>query len=76
MIRTQNLGQNNSRFEVFFSKEDKINMYQKGSKIQEYYPISRRHYIYLMKILNRYDTTWLDRPHHKRKKEEKLDDIH
>ncbi len=53
-------------------------MYQKGygySQIKEYYPISRRHYTYLMKILNRYDTTWLNRPYRKWKKEEKLNAI-
>ena len=84
MICTLNLGQINLRFGVFFmrfSKEDKINMYhmyQKGyrySEIKGYYPIGKRNFYYLVRILNRYGIAWLDRSHRKWTREEKLNAI-
>lgn len=61
-----------------FSKQDKINIYQlyqqnyKYSEIKEYYPISEGEFYYLIKILDRYGVSWLDRPRHKWTREEKL----
>lgn len=50
-----------------FSKEDKINIYQKG-----YYLIGKGSFYYLVRILNRYGIAWFDRSHRKWTREEKL----
>ena len=60
-----------------FSKEDKIkryHLYQKGygyEKIKEYYPINSAYFYYLMSVLERYGTAWLNRPRHKWTSQEK-----
>lgn len=60
-----------------FSKNDKINMYhmyQKGygySEVKKHYPITRGNFYYLVRILNRYGISWLDRPRRKWTKQEK-----
>ena len=64
-----------------FSKEDKISMYhmyQKRygySETKEYYPIEKGNFYYLVRILNRYGIAWLNRPHRKWTREEKLNAI-
>ena len=74
VICTPNLGQINLRFGVFFmrfSKEDKINMYhmyQKGygySEVKKYYSIDPSDFYYLVRVLDRYGISWLDKPRHK-----------
>ena len=69
-------------FFMRFSKQDKINMYQlyqqnyRYSEIKGYYPIGEGNFYYLIRVLNRYGISWLDRPRHKWTKEEKLNAIH
>lgn len=74
MICTPNLEQNKSKiWSVFMrlSKQDKINMYQlyqqnyRYSEIKKCYPIKKENFYYLMRILNRYGVSWLDKPRHK-----------
>ena len=83
MICTPNLGQNKSKIWGVFmrlSKQDKINMYQlyqqnyRYSEIKKCYPIKKENFYYLMRILNRYGVSWLDKPRHKWTKEEKKSD--
>ena len=65
-----------------FSKQDKINMYQlyqknyRYSEIKEYYSIGEGNFYYLIRVLNRHGISWLNRPHHKWTKEEKMNEIH
>ena len=53
-------------------------MYQKGygySEVKKHYPITKGNFYYLVRILNRYGIAWLDRPHRKWTREEKLNAI-
>ena len=50
-------------------------MYQKGygySEIKKYYSIAEANFYYLIQILDRYGITWLDKPHYKWTKQEKM----
>lgn len=68
-------------FFMRLSKQDKINIYQlyqqnyRYSEIKEYYPIEEGNFYYLIRVLNRYGISWLDRPRHKWTKEEKMEAI-
>ena len=53
-------------------------MYQKEygySEVKKHYPITKGNFYYLVRILNRYGIAWLDRPHRKWTREEKLNAI-